>query len=245
MHAVKNNFEDEVKRPMKSIILHRPLALAIIVDLKTCQNVVLELASQYIEQSSRNEKDGSHIPLLYWAIGNRHVEVVLLVLKIIGDSERIVNLEYKGEDLLYYAIMYKQEAIARLLLEKGAKVARIWSTWHTYYSEWSCYKNLLMAVEIGHIGVLRLLVEKELDIAAKELYEKSYYVDDPDGFRKLIQEIRCKAALRALQMAAFNALADAVRPLVAKFVDITWKGGNGFTVLHYVAANGWVRQHGA
>jgi len=169
MYAVKDEAQDEVKRLVKSIASSS--CSHNYNGSKDVSKVALDWASQNVEQRLTNNGDTHDLPLLHWATQYWHTKVVSMLLEISADSGRLTDMRHQDHDPLDVAIENGQEAIVHLLLDKGAMVPCVRSILETYHTAWSCsYHKLIRAAEMGHIGILQLLVDVEIYIAAKHLH---------------------------------------------------------------------------
>ncbi|OQE20243.1 hypothetical protein PENFLA_c017G09099 [Penicillium flavigenum] len=172
---------------------------------------------------------------LKWAIAGGHLNLTQLLLSHGADP----NKDENNFTPLSFAAQYGQEAIARLLLERGADVDALCG-WYG--------SALVAACDEGQLKIVEVLLDSKADINTEsELYGSPLEAAAKAGHWKLVTLLLEKGASpnsqgdgvdTVLQSAAFQGQEDIVRILLGHRADVNRQAGRYGNALRAASMNG-------
>jgi ankyrin repeat protein len=206
--------------------------------LKVLQRAVRFYGMTLGQEQSQILELGNFVPLLSWAAGQGHEDVVRLLL----DTSK-VDIESKdtdGQTPLSWAAVYGHKTIVQLLLEAEVDVKS---------KDWSRQTPLSLAAANGHEDVVKKLLEAQADIASKNTYYSTpLSLAARNGHEAVVKQLlECQAETESkdwsgqtpLSLAAANGHASIVRMLIEAQADIESRDLEyGQTPLSWAARNG-------
>ena len=153
-----------------------------------------------------------------------------------ADPTLLESQDFDGETPLHIVSIKNQEAIATLLLERGAKVDA-----RNYYG----WTPMIWAAFCGNIEFMQILLDRGAEIDAKDnngltaLHWAAAWgypeLIDVLVYRKAQVDVRTNAGLTPLHEAIFGGFRGLVPQFLSKKADVNAKDNNGMTPVHYAA----------